>query len=186
MQPRSPVHRTILRRFWSVAFTAALLGGCKIEQTPSEFIDHRDTSLSEQQAAEEELRARLLSAGNALRREDADQAMDSLSPAGELFVYGLTGSGEGPGELRAILSNVAEGRALVMEDLDVVIGPRNQVAWFRTELHGGPERTVVRFSGVFMRLEGEWRLLQGHLSQPFSPGPGPALPAVAEIQAAVE
>jgi hypothetical protein len=186
MQPRSPIHRTILRRFWSVVFAAAVLGGCKIEQTPREFIDHRDTALIELQAAEDELRARLHSAANALRREDADQAVASLSPAGEIFVYGLTGSAEGPGQLRGILSNVAEGRALEVADLEVVIGPRNQVGWFRTELRAGAEGAIVRFSGVFVRMEGEWRLLQGHLSQPLTPVPDPDLPAVGDIPAAVE
>jgi hypothetical protein len=172
----------------SILLAAGVLGGCTIEQTPQEFIDHRDTSAIERANAEEELRDRLGSAVRALRRHDATGAAAALSPAAELFAFGPgeADAVHGPAELVSVLAAVAEGRVLAMEDLEIDIGARNQVAWFRTELRDGAEGTVVRFSGVFVRFEGEWRLLQGHLSHPLSPVPRRDPRAVADTAVAAE
>jgi hypothetical protein len=166
-----------LRRFWLLALIAAApLAGCRIEQTPEEYFDHQLSPAEEREASREELSDRLRAMNQALRRASRAEVFAALAPTSDVFVFGpepehrLTS----PAAVVAALEEIV-GRDTEVLDLNVTVGPRNNVAWFRTTLVSGtPELPeIVRFSGVFIRSEGEWRLTEGHLSRAVSPAPGP-------------
>jgi len=170
-----------LRRFWSTLLAAGtLLAGCKIEQTPVEFIDHRTPAPVEREAAAEQLRDRLLSIGPSIGRGDSGAIVAALAPAPEItgFVAGDPGIHVGAEMVLRELLALADPGPVSIDDVNVRVGPRLDVAWFRLLLRG-EERTSGRFSGVFVRFEGEWRLMQFHLSRVVSPDlpPGPPDPA---------
>jgi len=170
-----------LRRFWSAFLLgAALLAGCKIEQTPPEFIDHRETPAEEREATRQELQDRLRSMIPALRGGGPGPISAALSPAEEAVVIGPTAGEEirGPDGVIQAFQTLFARPDVRFEEIFVRVSPRNDVAWFRASLRDS--REVTRFSGVFIRFEGQWKLLEGHLSRPPATDPAGDPPPPAE------
>ena len=169
-----------MRRFCGiVALLAILLAGCRIEQTPAEYIDVLEIPQDDLAASQAELTDRLLSTALSLQRRNLNDLLAALLPAPDVVGYG---PGEDqritdPASLSFTLSEPTAGRMVSIEDLAVEVGPRNHVAWFRarylvTDDADDPEERL--FSGVFLRREGEWYLVQAHVSAPLSPTPPPS------------
>src|SRR5690606_35064488 len=99
----------------------------------------------------------------------------ALTPANEIQGFGpeLSEPVDDATSLASALTSAVDRRSVTIGDLQVNVGPQNNVAWFRAayDLDGGAAE--LRFSGVFLRQEGEWRLVQGHVSPPITPEPPP-------------
>lgn len=183
-----PVPRNNLRRFWRLLpllLLAAPLAGCRIEQTPAEYIDVIDIPEDDLSASADELSDRLLSTAPSLERRNLNDLLSALTPAAEVFGFG-PGEGElitDPTTLGFSLSQATGGRDVSLAELNVEVGPRNNVAWFRSlySVQGADEDAYeIRFSGVFLRIQGEWRLVQAHVSRPVSSDSLPPLRAEAD------
>jgi Fe2+ transport system protein FeoA len=180
-----------LNRFHTGALgaLALLLGACKVEQTPQALIDRRLPVQEERAAAAEELRDRLLAMGGALQRGDAAEALTALAPAPDAYVVSPQAALEvlGPEQIGAVLASLAgDPVAVEVRDVAVEMGPLADVAWFRAGMavqREGVAETMVRITGVYLRREGEWRLVQAHLSTPITP-PAPPPPSPSESAAA--
>jgi hypothetical protein len=160
-----------VRRFCqALLLSTACVAGCTIEQTPQSYIDHLATPAAEIEASRDELTDRVLSVGVALQREDSPAILAALVPHSEVYVYGPEHAQEltTPGGVVAELLEHARDVDVAMTVPTVDVGPSNDVAWFRTTflINGGnTDAADVRFSGVFLRQEGEWRLVQAHISR---------------------
>ncbi len=176
----------------AVAVCASLLASaCKIERTPPEYIDHRAPIAATRGAAAEELQDRLSAIGQALNRGDSDEALRALAPTPDAYMIApgreavLTGE-----EIAGTLAELASlPSPLELRNVVITVGPRANVAWFRAEMHypGADSGSSFRFSGLYLRGdEGEWRLVQGHLStatapaRSLSPDSLPSSPGAAE------
>ncbi|MBW3627996.1 MAG: nuclear transport factor 2 family protein [Gemmatimonadetes bacterium] len=155
--------------------TLLLLAGCKIEQTPGDYIDRPGTAEAGRSEAESEVRARVLAMGQALGRRNSADALVALAPAREVFVVvpGLA-NGEGRGQqqmVAALDSLAAQPGRVVTRDVVVNVGPRANVAWFHAVLaaEGDTAAVGVRITGVYELSEGAWELVQAHLSVPVTP-----------------
>ena len=162
-----------MRRFWTVLPLLALpLVGCRVEQTPAEYIDVLEIPEDDISASREELRDRLLSTAPALERRAIDDLLAALTPATEITGFGPSEPVTDPTSLGFALTTLAGGNTVRMDDLVVEVGPRNNVAWFRSVYSIEPEdggADQLRFSGVFLREAGIWRLVEAHISEPVSP-----------------
>lgn len=164
-----------LIRFRFVPLAAALLApACKVAPTPREYFDHQMPAAVERQAAVEEIQDRILAMGQALNRGNTDAAMIALAPAPDAYVITPddTLTRQGAEEIGAILERGASG-PVELREVVVQVGPRQNVAWFRavmvrTEEEGGAAQ-ALRLSGVYVRNEGAWQLVQAHLSSPTLP-----------------
>lgn len=159
-----------------------LLAGCRIEQTPAAYIDHVGTPQDDLRASEEELMDRLRSIAPALQREDYRSIVAALAPSDELTAFGPEkNSLAGGAALGTALAGATGGQAASAEDLVVRVELQNTIAWFRVAYRVvtpvEDDLSEVRFTGVFARQEGEWRLVQGHISNPLTP------PAADSVQA---
>lgn len=151
-----------------------VLAACKIERTPDRLVDNRDPVAEERRAAENELSLRLRALDNAVSRGSTGQALAILAPVSETLVIGPAGGDVLSGE---------EGVATLLEELvaarpgpiqsrrtRVAVGPDADLAWFAAEYTLAPpdgvegDTTEMRLSGVYLRHEGDWRLVQAHLS----------------------
>lgn len=198
--PPNPVTgaRVIPRRTVPLAL-AAVLAACQVERTPQEYFDHTVPIEAERAAAAEELDARIRAFGLAVDRGDAGAAHDALAPAGEVRLVGPV-EGEvrlGAGEMDVMIEwlGADPGAALVVDAVDVEVGPRATVAWFAARLRvaaqGAGEAAGWHLSGVYTRQEGAWQLVQAHLSPVLTlqapyprPGAAPAAGAAAGSPAA--
>lgn len=171
-----------MRRFLTASIlAAALASACKVERTPERYFDHTERVESEREAAAEaELRARVLALGRAIARGSAREAMIALAPAPDIRIVTpdpeivLTGADAVGAALAAL---VTTPMAVEMRDVAVTVGPLGNVAWFETHVDApgaAPGGTMVRVTGVYLRTEGAWRLVQAHVSTPAnSPNPAP-------------
>jgi hypothetical protein len=169
-----------LRRFFLPLFLTLLLPACRIEQTPQRFIDHQLTPAEEIAASEAELTSRLNAMISALQRRNAGEAAGILQPHPEVRAIG-PGEGEWlvePAEIAAALGELAGPGPGAADHIAVTVGPRNNIAWFSVEYSSpaDPGEANFRFSGVFLRQDGEWRLVDGHLSRPYVSYPAPDPP----------
>ncbi|HEV2148589.1 MAG TPA: nuclear transport factor 2 family protein [Longimicrobiaceae bacterium] len=172
-----------------------LLAACKIEPTPRQFYAQRDPAPGERELLAAELTDRVSAVGPALDRGDAEAAVFALAPSPEVYTIGPGGGSPsvGPDRLAATLGEVGDtvpGTVRVQE-VRVLLGPRAQTAWFATGIEvrraGAPEEAdTLHLSGVYQRARGEWRLVQAHLSRPFTPpaAPSPSPPDSAPQAAA--
>lgn len=183
-----------MTRLTTAALCASLLASaCKVERTPPELIDHQDPIAVARDDAAEELQDRLLATGQALNRGDFAEALQALAPTGDAYLLPagretvLTGEEEiagGLGELATLEGPVR------LSDVHVTVGPRANVAWFRARLeHAGADGgSPLRVTGVYLRGdEGEWRLVQAHLSAATAPPdslPPDSLPLPSPVSAA--
>lgn len=160
-----------MSRLTIAALCAALLASaCKVERTPPEYFDHRRPTSELRVAAAEELRDRLLAAGQALSRGDVAEVIQALSPAQGAYFLPADGARARIGEeqIAQALAELATGGSTVrFRDVEVEVGPAADVAWFRARLEHTEAAAAapVRITGVYLRGgEGEWRLVQAHLS----------------------
>ena len=169
--------------FWRNSWAVALvIGGCTIESTPQSYIDRVVTPVREVELSEEEIRARLLSISPAIQRGSAADIDAALQAHDRATVIGLIPEGEATaGSIAQDLGRLRGERAPRFEGLVVEVGPSNTTAWFRGTLVGDSpvdSTAEIAFSGVFVRQDGAWRLIQGHLSEALSRyPPTEALPA---------
>jgi ketosteroid isomerase-like protein len=161
-----------LRAFGSLVLAALLLGACRIERTPQEYIDHRTPVVQVRQAAADELNARLLAVGQALFQGDSGAVMAALALAPDAYVIttGDTLPAAGAEEIRAALeAYLARTQQMRLGDVRVTIGPRGTTAWFRADLLATVDagREHLRVTGVLVQGDdGGWELAQAHLSYP--------------------
>lgn len=169
-----------------IAAAAALLAlaACQVAPTPQEYLDPRDPAIVERRESEQELAARVGAFREALARGNRAAAVQALVPAPDTHVmgvdfndgrprYGAEGIAEALADLRLPAGAVAR-----TPDLRVEAETREGgLGWFATHLEvlpvvgAGGEPQSLRVSGVFVRREGEWRLLQLHLSEAERPAP---------------
>ena len=173
------MHRTA-----SVAAALLALAACSVERTPQEYLDPRDPAAVERQESEEELAARVGAFREALARGNRALAVQALTPAADAHVMGVQfNDGRprfGPQGIADALQTLRlpTGAVARTPDLRVQAATREGgLGWFATHLEllpvvgAGGEPQWLRVSGVFMRREGEWRLLQIHLSKAQAPEP---------------
>lgn len=153
------------------------ISGCRVERTPQELIDPMNPATVDRREAEREVAARVGAFREALTRGSAGDAVGALQPLPDAVVMGADPNAGRPrfgaDGVAAVLSGIAapEGAFTRMPDLRVQTDTREQMAWFSTHLEvfpfaggaGEPER--LRLSGVFRKLEGQWRLVHLHASR---------------------
>lgn len=171
-----------MRRLLAASIAAATLtSACKVERTPAEYFDHAERVETEREGVEDELRDRVMALGQAVARGSATEAMIALAAAPDVRIVTpdsdvvLTGA---DAVNAALTTFVTSPLAVRMRDVTVTVGPAGNVAWFDAEVEGpgrGLEGTVLRVTGVYLRAEGAWRLVQAHVSTP-APPPSPAPP----------
>jgi hypothetical protein len=163
------------------------LAACSVERTPQEYLDPRDPAVVERQESEEELAARVGAFREALARGNRELAVQALVPAADAHVMGVQFNdgrprfgARGIAEALATL-RLPSGAVARTPDLRVQAATREGgLGWFATHLEllpvvgAGGEPQWLRVSGVFLRREGEWRLLQLHLSKAEIPAPATA------------
>jgi hypothetical protein len=167
------VHRNAHR---ALALAVLLLAACRIERTPQELIDPMNPTVVDQREGEREIAIRVAAFREALARGDVSQAIEALQPLPEAFVIGLddaTGRARfGDPGLADALGAITIGDRMIVRtpDLRVQSDLRERFAWFATHLTmfpldaGTAAPARVRLSGVFRRVEGNWRLAHLHLS----------------------
>lgn len=159
-----------MRRFLATVLASGLvLAACTIEPTPAEYFDHRDPAEQAREEAADEIQDRLLAAGQALNRGDAAEAYAALSPADDLVLIESGGADtrEGADRVAALLERLAVSGRVRVRDARVAVGPRASVAWFTGLLDAAsdePAAQTLRVTGVYVLLEGSWRLVQAHFS----------------------
>lgn len=192
MTRRTPKHLLIC------TLTALLLvGGCRIERTPSEFFDHVVTPEEARAAAEAELRDRLLAFVAAASRGDALQGMLALNPAPEARIIAPAGVEiGGTDSARAAVAQLL-GTPVAMQAREVEVNVstvRADAAWFRMQVEGPgitPEPALYEATGTFVNMGGLWTLVQAHVSgpmltEPVTPDSVPSLPDSGDAPAAAE
>jgi hypothetical protein len=172
-----------LRRLWCVALGASLLASaCKIEQTPQEYIDARSPLQQLRSASAEELEERVTAMGEALARLDVDAALDTLDIATDGYIVHGLGSEPvvGSVEARRVLSEqLQRSGPLRLAGSTVTVGPRGGTAWFSLDLQNTEHDSGLQVTGVLLRRDAGWRIVQGHLSRrgEITPPPEPSYPA---------
>jgi len=168
-----------LRRLWCVALGASLLASaCKIERTPQEYIDARSPVQQLRSASATELEERVNAMGEALALGEIDAALDTLgiAPDGYL-VHGLEPEPVvGSVEVRRVLSEqLQRSGPLRLGGSNVTVGPRGGTAWFSLDLQSTAHDSGVQITGVLLRRDAGWHIVQGHLSRRGEPIPPPEL-----------
>lgn len=174
-----------MRRLFPAAAAALTLalGACdlvKVERTPRGFYTQRDPARIDQQDAANEIRARVRNFADELARGNRSRALASINPTEDVLVIGSDASGGvariGPRGLADALDSIALATPAVARtpDLRVQVGLREQTGWFSTPIEfmsadgAAGKAEWLRASGVFSQQNGEWRLVQIHLSRPFA------------------
>lgn len=173
-----------MHRAPAVAAALLALAACEIRPTPQEYLDPRDPAAVERREAEDELALRVGAFREALARGNHADAVAALAPVVETHVMGVDFNDGRPrfgpmGVAEALRDlRLPTGAVARTPDLRVESGTREgALGWFATHLEvlpvvgagGAPHR--LRVSGVFARREGEWRLLELHLSRAEMPAP---------------
>lgn len=167
----------------ALAVALLALAACRVDRTPDEYLNPRDPAEVERREAENEIAARVGAFREALARGSHADAVGALEPAVDTHVMGI-GPNDGrprfgPLGLAAALEELELPRGAVARtpDLRVEADAREGLAWFATHVEvlpvvgagGAPQR--LRVSGVFTRREGDWRLVEVHLSRAWAPPP---------------
>lgn len=166
-----------MSRLWAATLGVVLLApACKVEPTPRPYFDQQVPTERERASAADEVRDRLLALAQAMSRGDAVSALEAFSPAPDAYVLGPAEGTtlSGAEQLDSVLQGLSGGAyAVTVRDLQVQVGPRANLAWFRMLLDvpargGAPAGSTVRATGVYVLNEGVWQLVQAHLSYPAS------------------
>jgi hypothetical protein len=169
-----------LRRLWCVALGVSLLApACKIEQTPQEYIDARSPVQQLRSASAAELEERVTAMGEALARHDVASALDTLAIAEDGYLVHGLGSEPvvGSDEARRVLREQLERSGpLRLAASNVTVGPRGGTAWFSLDLQNTERDSGLQVTGVLLRRDAGWRIMQSHLSRRGEtiPPPGPS------------
>lgn len=156
----------------------ATLSACdlvKVERTPRQFYTQRDPAAVASQEDAQELRARLRNFADELSHGNRGRALTALNPSDEVLVIGaMEGNGVariGMLGLAAALDSAGIPVPTVARapDLRVQLATR-ETAWFSAPIQflstsGTEPPRWLRVSGVFAQQQGEWRLVQIHLSR---------------------
>lgn len=166
-----------MRRRSTLLLAALLVAGCQIEPTPSEYIDSVAVADQDIGNAEEEITARLRLTAPALERRNLNGVLAALTPSSNLEGWGPISDEpiQDANTLSFALAALTAGRQVGIDELVVRMSPRNTESWFiiRYRVVGEEEEYNVRFSGVFLSQQGEWRLVQAHISRATEPDPPP-------------
>ncbi|MBW3571456.1 MAG: nuclear transport factor 2 family protein [Gemmatimonadetes bacterium] len=174
------------------ALAAALLAlsACRVEPTPDEYLNPRNPAQVERREDEREIAARVSAFSEALARGGQADAGSVLlaTPAAHVFGIGLNEGRPrfGPLGVAAAIADLElpQGAVARTPDLRVQADGRG-LAWFATHVEvlpvvgAGGEPQRLRVSGVFIQREGDWRLVQLHLSRAETPEPTPPPDAIA-------
>lgn len=150
-----------------------LLSGCRVEQTPDEYIDRVGSVEAERNAAAGEVRDRLLAFVGSAARGDADGALISLHPADGVDVVGPAGLEVSGGEaIRGLVTAMVTTPVSVrVREIEVETGPLGGVAWFRMVIEAPgttPEPSLYQATGTYVRDAGLWELVQAHIAGPLT------------------
>jgi hypothetical protein len=171
-----------LRRFLAASIAiVTLTSACKVERTPAEYFDHTERLETVREAAAEEIQDRLLAIGAAIGRGNATEAMIALAPQAEVRIVTpdpdvvLAGSDAVNAALRTLVTTPLQ---VEVRDVRVTVGPLGNYAWFEADMEApgtGPGGTLLRMTGLYLRSEGTWSLVQAHVSMP-APARSPVQP----------
>ena len=103
----------------------------------------------------------------ALRRHDPQAVLAALRPGSRTVLLTPTRSDTavGQGDFVRSLRAVSGFSSAELMALSLRLDSNNEVAWFAALYGGVADSTqVIRFSGVFNRLNAEWMLVNAHLS----------------------
>lgn len=176
-----------MHRAPALAAVLLALTACRVDRTPDEYLNPRNPAQVERRDAENEIAARVARFSEALAGGGQAQAVEVLLPTPEAHVIGIGFNGGrprfGPLGLAAAISDLdlPQGAVARTPDLRVESDGRG-MAWFATHLEllpvvgagGQPQR--LRVSGVLNQREGDWRLVQLHLSRAEMPPPATPRP----------
>ncbi|HEX8430469.1 MAG TPA: nuclear transport factor 2 family protein [Longimicrobium sp.] len=160
----------------SVALSAALLtlAACEVKRTPPDFYNHPDPTVVVKQEGEDEIRKRVLAFAQALSRADHAGATTALAPADLATIVGMDDNGGmvrfGSAGVDSALAELGPPARALVRTPDLRVGMSQGMGWFATHLQlvptgAGGTTQSLRFSGVFERDRGAWRLIQAHLSR---------------------
>lgn len=163
----------------AAAALLATLSACdlvKVERTPRQFYTQRDPAAVASQEDTRELRARIRNFADELSHGNRGPALTALNPSDEVLVIGaMEGQGVariGARGLAAALDSAGIPVPTVARapDLRVQVASRESTAWFSAPIQflstsGAQPPRWLRVSGVFAQQQGEWRLVQIHVSR---------------------
>lgn len=162
----------------AAAALLAALSACdvvKVERTSRQFYTQRDPARVASQEDARELRARLRNFADELGRGNRNRALTALNPSEEVLVIGaMEGDGVARMGVRGLAAALDSAGVPVptvarTPDLRVQVASRESTGWFSAPIQflsttGGMPHWL-RVSGVFAQQQGEWRLVQIHLSR---------------------
>lgn len=175
------MHRTA-----AAAAALLVLAACKVAETPQEYLDPSDPAAVERSESEQDIATRVGAFREALARGNRADAVAALGPTADTYVTGVDLNGGRPrygaqGIADALAGvELPAGSIVRTPDLRVQASTREGgLAWFATHVESAPmtagaESRWLRVSGVFTRHEGDWRLVQLHLSRAELPAPAAA------------
>jgi hypothetical protein len=159
-----------LRSLWCVPLVASLVAtGCKIQQTPQEYIDHRTPTEQVRSGAEDELGTVIAAMSQALAGGDVESALQALPLAPDAYLVSGVGEGrvlEGGADIReALRSRLPAGDSRRVSDSRLTVGPRGTTAWFALRFEDQRTAGTAALTGVIVRGdESRWQLAHAHLS----------------------
>lgn len=172
-----------MRRLLTATLALALpLSACdlvKVERTPRQFYTQREPARVDPQNDASELRARIRNFADELAHGNRGRALTALNPSEDVLVIGaLEGDGVariGVRGLAAALDSAGISAPAVARapDLRVQVVSRETTAWFSAPLQfmtlgSAQPAQWLRLSGVYSREQGDWRLVEVHLSRPWA------------------
>ncbi|MGH7458220.1 MAG: hypothetical protein ACREKN_03935 [Longimicrobiaceae bacterium] len=147
----------------AAAFVLALTG-CEVEPTPRRLYEDPTPEASAGAEAGDEVRLRLELFADALASGEAEQAVEVLRPSADVRAVTGVDADEVRGRERlvAALGEVSGTRGgLPRPEIRVSANEDGGVAWFLVGWRG--REGAVWLTGVLLRREEEWHLIQVHL-----------------------
>ena len=151
----------------------------KVERTPRTFYTQREPARVDPQEDAAELRARLRNFADELSHGNTPRALTALNPREDVLVIGAR-EGEGIARIgvRGLAGALDSAGVPVPSvartpDLRVQVASRETTGWFSAPiqfltLSGQAPPRWLRATGVFAREQGEWKLVEIHLSHPWA------------------
>jgi hypothetical protein len=157
----------------------------KVERTPRQFYTQREPARVDPQNDASELRARIRNFADELAHGNTGRALTALNPSEDVLVIGaLEGDGVariGVRGLAAALDSAGITTPAVARtpDLRVQVVSRETTGWFSAPIQfitlgSAAPAQWLRMSGVYARQQGEWMLVEVHLSRPWTMPPDSA------------
>lgn len=149
----------------------------KVERTPRTFYTQREPARVDPQEDARELRARLRNFADELSHGNTARALTALNPSDDVLVIGaMEGDGVARMGVRGLATAIDSAGVPVpsvarLPDLRVQVASRETTGWFSAPIQFLTLATPappqwLRATGVFARQQGEWRLVEIHLSRP--------------------